>query len=86
MELHFAFHDRIKIVDERIEAEKFRMRRRGEDVDDEDIEEDFYLQRLEGGLFSLQLIDYIILEISSSNTPSVRLNIIEVCRGTEIVS
>jgi len=77
MELHFAFHDRIKIVDERIEAEKFRMRRRGEDVDDEDIEEDFYLQRLEGGLFSLQLIDYIILEISSSNTPSIKARILQ---------
>jgi len=77
MELHFAFHDRIKIVDERIEAEKFRMRRRGEDVDDEDVEEDFYLQRLEGGLFTLQLIDYIVLEISSSNTPSIKSRILQ---------
>lgn len=74
MELHFAFHDRIKIVDERIEAEKFRMRRRG---DDEDIEEDFYLQRLEGGLFTLQLIDYIVLEISSSNTPNIKSRILQ---------
>lgn len=77
MELHFAFHDRIKIVDERIEAEKFRMRRRGEDVDDEDVEEDFYLQRLEGGLFTLQLIDYIVLEISSSNTPTIKSRILQ---------
>ena len=37
----------------------------------EEMEDEFYLQRLEAGLFSLQLIDYIMLEISTSPPPTV---------------
>ena len=42
----------------------------GSEVDD-DLEEQFYLQRLEAGLFTLQLVDYIMLEISVNGPPGV---------------
>lgn len=42
----------------------------GGDIDEE-AEEQFYLQRLEAGLFTLQLIDYIMLEICVSGPASV---------------
>ena len=48
------------------------MIQRGEDVD-EATEEDFYLRRLDAGLFSLQLIDCAIVECCSSGNASVTL-------------
>ena len=47
-----------------------RMRQAGEEVD-EAAEDEFYLKRLDVGLITLQLIDYIMLEICSSGAPSV---------------
>lgn len=35
-------------------------------------EDEVYLKRLEGGLFTLQLIDYIMLEICASGPPSIK--------------
>ncbi|CAL8279771.1 unnamed protein product [Boreogadus saida] len=43
----------------------WEMVRRGEILDD-DLEDDFYLRRLDAGLFVLQLICYIMVEISNS--------------------
>ena len=40
---------------------------------DEATEEDFYLRRLDAGLFSLQLIDCAIVECCSSGNASVTL-------------
>ena len=37
----------------------------------EEMEDEFYLQRLEAGLFTLQLIDCVMLEISTSPPPTV---------------
>ena len=62
MELHFKFFEKIQIVDERIEKEA-----RGDEDEDE-----LYLRRLEGGLFTLQLIDYIMLEICASGASSIK--------------
>ena len=42
----------------------------GDGVDDE-TEERFYMERLEAGLFTLQQIDYIMLEICGSGPSSV---------------
>lgn len=42
----------------------------GGELNEED-EEEFYLKRLEAGLFTLQLVDYIMLEICISCQPSV---------------
>lgn len=41
-------------------------------------EEEIYLKRLEGGLFTLQLIDYILLEICSSGPSSIKQRVIQI--------
>lgn len=46
--------------------------RRGEIIDD-DMEDEFYLRRLDAGLFVLQLICYIMAEICNANVPQVKL-------------
>lgn len=48
------------------------MVRRGEIIDD-DMEDEFYLRRLDAGLFVLQLISYIMAEICNANVPQVKL-------------
>ncbi|XP_048254766.1 beta-catenin-like protein 1 isoform X1 [Haliotis rufescens] len=70
LELHFKYLDKVRTCDEQIEKEKRRMRHTGEDIDDT-AEEVFYLKRLDVGLFTLQLIDYIMLEICATGAPSV---------------
>jgi beta-catenin-like protein 1 len=56
--------------------------------EDEDDDDAIYVQRLSGGLFTLQLIDYIVLEISVSSTDSAkikqRLNQILSLRGASM--
>ena len=47
-----------------------RLKYRGQEVDS-DLEDSFYLRRLEAGLFTLQLIDYILLEVSVTGPSSV---------------
>lgn len=46
------------------------MVRRGEILDD-DMEDEFYLRRLDAGLFVLQLICYIMVEINNSGISQV---------------
>lgn len=46
------------------------MVRRGEILDDS-MEDEFYLRRLDAGLFVLQLICYIMVEISNSGNSQV---------------
>jgi beta-catenin-like protein 1 len=68
MELHFQYFERIQSANNNLE-----------DDDDEDVDE-AYLRRLDAGLFTLQLIDYIIIEIASSTTniPSIRQRIMQI--------
>jgi beta-catenin-like protein 1 len=65
MELHLKYLEKVENIDREIENQK-RLRQQEAD-DEEDEEEANYLKRLGGGLFTLQLIDYIILEISVSS-------------------
>jgi beta-catenin-like protein 1 len=46
----------------------------GEEVDDE-LRDMFYLKKLDRGLFTLQLVDYIIAELCNSNVPQLRKRI-----------
>jgi beta-catenin-like protein 1 len=46
------------------------MKNRGEEIDDDD---EFYIRRLEAGLFTLQLVDYIMLEICATGSSSVSI-------------
>lgn len=50
------------------------MVRRGEILDDS-MEDEFYLRRLDAGLFVLQLLCYIMVEVSSAGIPQVHANI-----------
>lgn len=47
------------------------MVRRGEIIDDA-MDDEFYLRRLDAGLFVLQLICYIMVEMCSAGVPQVR--------------
>ncbi|XP_041859547.1 beta-catenin-like protein 1 [Melanotaenia boesemani] len=71
MELHFRYLEAVQQADKRIEGEKHEMVRRGEILDDS-MEDEFYLRRLDAGLFVLQLICYIMVEISNSGIPQLQ--------------
>lgn len=69
MELHLKYLEKVDVIDKEIELAKRYKQQQGGDVDEDDEadeEEANYLRRLSGGLFTLQLIDYIILEIALS--------------------
>lgn len=69
MELHFDYSERVQAAN------------KNDDDDDEDEDEDeAYLRRLDAGLFTLQLIDYIIVEIvaPSSEIPSIRQRVLQI--------
>jgi beta-catenin-like protein 1 len=69
LELHFQYFERVQSASNNLEED-----------DEDDDEDEAYLRRLDAGLFTLQLIDYIILEIASSTTniPSIRQRIMQI--------
>uniref|UniRef100_A0A1Q3F931 Putative nuclear protein nap n=1 Tax=Culex tarsalis TaxID=7177 RepID=A0A1Q3F931_CULTA len=66
MELHFKYLEKVEEVDREIDQQI----NVGEEEEDEDA---IYIKRLSGGLFTLQLIDYIILEVSSTDVVKQRI-------------
>lgn len=69
MELHLKYLEKVDVIDKEIELAKRYKQQQGSEIDEDDEaeeEESNYLRRLSGGLFTLQLIDYIILEIALS--------------------
>ncbi|XP_068725053.1 beta-catenin-like protein 1 [Montipora capricornis] len=75
MELHLKYHNKIQECDAKIEREKRELQREGEEVD-ETVEDEFYVRRLDAGLFSLQLIDCIIMEVCSSGVASIKQRVV----------
>ncbi|CAN7991063.1 unnamed protein product [Ixodes hexagonus] len=71
MELHFKYLEKVHAIDNQIEKEKENPTP-DEDETGADQEEKFYLRRLDAGLFTLQLVDYIMLDICSSGPPSIK--------------
>lgn len=61
LELHFKYMDKVDRTEKEMEQE-------AEDLDDEAQ----YLKRLSGGLFTLQLIDRIILEVCTAGPPTIK--------------
>lgn len=61
------------------------MVRRGEIIDI-DTEDEFYLRRLDAGLFVLQHICYIMAEICNANVPQIRQRVHQILnmRGSSI--
>ncbi|XP_041376012.1 beta-catenin-like protein 1 [Gigantopelta aegis] len=77
LELHFKYLDKVRQCDDEIEKDKNRMRQSGQTIDEE-MEDEFYLKRLDLGLFTLQLIDYVMLEICTSGAPSLRQRVMQI--------
>ncbi|XP_012935152.1 beta-catenin-like protein 1 [Aplysia californica] len=77
LELHFKYLDKVRQCDDQIERQKMQLKHNGEEVDD-DMEDDFYLRRLDSGLFTLQLIDYIMLETCASGAPSIHSRVMQI--------
>lgn len=76
-ELHFKYLSKVNKVDNAIVEE---LKKGGEAPDEDEV----YLRRLDNGLFTLQLVDYIILETAVSN-PKVKdrlAKIIQLRRGS----
>lgn len=74
MELHFKYSEKVDTVDAEVE----KLRQAEKDVIPEDkLEEEMYLYRLDRGLYILQLIDYIILEISSSGPTPIKQRVVQ---------
>jgi len=67
LEMYEKYVQRVRNCDLKIAQEKGKMERDGEEIDETD-EEDFYLQRLDAGLFTLQLIDYIIAVVCQAQS------------------
>jgi beta-catenin-like protein 1 len=63
MELHFKFIDRVAVTEDRL---------RSTDDQEEMDEEEMYLERLNGGLYVLQLVDYIIVDVCASGAASIK--------------
>ncbi|XP_013398797.1 beta-catenin-like protein 1 [Lingula anatina] len=77
MELHFKYLEKVRQVDLQIEKEKNDLKFFGGDIDD-DMEDQFYLRRLDAGLFTLQLVDFIMLEICVTGVPSVKQRVMQI--------
>ncbi|XP_031552386.1 beta-catenin-like protein 1 isoform X2 [Actinia tenebrosa] len=75
MELHFKYYKKVHDCDEKIEREKEKLVEEGEEIDEE-TEDMFYLKRLDAGLFTLQLIDCVMLEACCSGVPSIKQRVL----------
>ncbi|XP_028968634.1 beta-catenin-like protein 1 [Galendromus occidentalis] len=70
MELHFKYFDKVQQADREIEIER---------IDSEDYNEDeIYIERLDRGLFALQMVDYIIVDICATGPESIKKKVLQV--------
>ncbi|PAA77058.1 hypothetical protein BOX15_Mlig001294g5, partial [Macrostomum lignano] len=67
-ELHFKWRDSVKAADRRLLAER-RQPELWNASTEEELEEEVYLRRLEMGLFTLQLVDLILLQVCAMSPP-----------------
>lgn len=72
LELHIRYLEKVEAVDIEIEETEKEM-----DLDESDEAYENYMKRLAGGLFILQLIDYIVLEISAASE-AVKARVIQI--------
>eukprot|EP00088_Acartia_fossae_P064220 TRINITY_DN78992_c0_g1_i1.p1 TRINITY_DN78992_c0_g1~~TRINITY_DN78992_c0_g1_i1.p1 ORF type:complete len:182 (+),score=52.88 TRINITY_DN78992_c0_g1_i1:191-736(+) len=71
MELHEKYSDKVDLADAKIQKEKKIL---GDELTDEEI----YIRRLQEGLFVLQYVDYIILEICSCGASTVKQRVLQI--------
>jgi beta-catenin-like protein 1 len=67
LELHLKYLEKVEAIDRQIDQQK----------DEDDDDEANYLKRLSNGLFTLQLVDYVTLEISSTQD-SIKQRILQI--------
>jgi beta-catenin-like protein 1 len=79
LELHFNYLSRVQEVDKQIRREK-ASHSRHDNEEEAESEDALYLRRLDGGLFTLQLVDYIILDLCTSGVASIRERIARILR------
>ncbi|EDV41882.2 uncharacterized protein Dana_GF17276 [Drosophila ananassae] len=62
LELHLKYLVKVEAIDKEIDQQT-----KDPSIDEDEEEENNYIKRLTGGLFTLQRIDYILLEVSSTS-------------------
>ena len=62
LELHFKYLERVREADDSFRRDRRKKASTGAEEEEEE-EEDLYLRRLDAGLFTLQLVDYVITEL-----------------------
>lgn len=73
VELHLKYCDKLRECDQRLES-------RGYDLDEEDVRRELFVTRLnEGGLFTLQIIDHIIVLLASLDA-NIKQHLIKLLR------
>ncbi|ELU18447.1 hypothetical protein CAPTEDRAFT_149947 [Capitella teleta] len=77
VELHFKYLEKVRMADLKIEKEKQDLKFFGGTAD-EDMEEQWYLQRLECGLFTLQLVDFIMVSVSVNGPPGAKQRVLQI--------
>lgn len=71
MELHVKYKRRMVTIDAEVKREK----RLNPSVDTPEMETELYLRRLDAGLFTLQLVDYVMCELCLCSIPSINSRI-----------
>lgn len=71
MELHDKYFRRVEETDAKLERELRNSK-------EEPVDEEIYLRRLQGGLFQLQFVDYIILEICCCGASTVKQRVLQI--------
>jgi len=75
MELHDEYSKKILQMDEAIQEEKEQKREKEEEEADEEEEGQYYLRRLEAGLFTLQLVDVVLAFLCASEHTQIKKRI-----------
>ncbi|XP_017785386.1 PREDICTED: beta-catenin-like protein 1 [Nicrophorus vespilloides] len=72
----FTENDHEKV--DRLMELHFKYLEKVEAIDDGTDEDESYMKRLEGGLFTLQLVDYIVLEVCNAGPASIKQRVVQV--------
>lgn len=78
LELHFKYLDKVESNDERTQASEDTRGDTRTTGDTDDNDDEIYLRRLDTGLFTLQLVDYIILEICAAAAATVKKRVTQI--------
>jgi len=71
LELHFAYLERSTLTDKTVERMQAKQKQAMTD-------QEAYLRRLDGGLFTLQMVDYIMMCVCATGPPSVKKRVTKI--------